>query len=209
MLGLAALAGVDTTMCDMCAYGMVAEDKDGVAPAKKRTRLMSNAPEVLKRTGRQCSNKESGAALDFPLTRRWPKLQRPKEEHRHVSLLSGKARQCQVYPREFCRAVCEGVAAQKKLSRMGLRVEALMTLEEMLAVVPEDMDSGDPGKDLHECEADDYTLADGIMAFDDQSGARLKPELMRRVRRDEIAYFKEMEVYEKVPIEECWKETGK
>ena len=47
------------------------------------------------------------------------------------------------------------------------------------------------------------------LAFDDQSGARLKPELMRRARRDEIAYFKEMEVYEKVPIEECWKETGK
>ena len=101
------------------------------------------------------------------------------------------------------------MAAQKKLSRMGLRVEALMTLEEMLAVVPEDMNSGDPGKDLHDCEADDYTLADGIMAFDDQPGARLKPELMRRARRDEIAYFKEMEVYEKVPIEECWKETGK
>ena len=95
------------------------------------------------------------------------------------------------------------MAAQKKLSRMGLRVEALMTLEKMMAVVPEDMNSGDPGKDLHDCEMDDYTLADGTMAFDDQSGARLKPELMKRARRDEVAYFKEMDVYEKVPIEEC------
>ena len=100
------------------------------------------------------------------------------------------------------------MAAQKKLSRMGLRVEALMTLEEMLAVVPEDMNSGDPGKDLHDCEADDYTLA-GIMAFDDRSGARLKPELMRRARPDEIAYFNEIEVYKKVPTEECWREIGK
>ena len=101
------------------------------------------------------------------------------------------------------------MAAQKKLSRMGLRVEALMTLEEMLAVVPEDMNSGDPGKDVHDCEAGDYTLADGTMAFDDQSGARLKPELLRRARRDEIAYFQEMEVYEKVPVEYCGRETGK
>ena len=66
VLGMAALAGVDTTVYDMCAYGIVAEDKDGVAPAKKRTRLMSNASEVLKRIGRQCSNKESGVALDSP-----------------------------------------------------------------------------------------------------------------------------------------------
>ena len=86
VVGLAMLAGVDTAVCDMCAYGMVAEDKEGVAPAKKRTRLMSNAPEVLKRTGKQCSNQESGATLDSPLTRRLPKLRAPKEEHRHVSL---------------------------------------------------------------------------------------------------------------------------
>ena len=47
------------------------------------------------------------------------------------------------------------------------------------------------------------------MAFDDQSGAPLKPELMRQARRDEISYFKSMKVYDKVPISQCWQETGK
>ena len=49
-------------------------------------------------------------------------------------------------------------------------------------------------------------MADGTVAFDDLSGAPLKPELTRRVRKDEIQYFKDMNVYEKVPIEECWQE---
>ena len=54
--------GVLTTVCDMCAYGMVAVDELGEAPAKKCTRLMSNSPEVIKRVGKRCTNKvvESG-----------------------------------------------------------------------------------------------------------------------------------------------------
>ena len=31
-------------------YGLVAEDKMDIAPAEKQTRVLSNAPEVLKRT---------------------------------------------------------------------------------------------------------------------------------------------------------------
>ena len=43
------MQGVDTTVCDMCAYGLKVEDARGVAPAEKSTKLMSNSPEVLKR----------------------------------------------------------------------------------------------------------------------------------------------------------------
>ena len=46
------------------------------------------------------------------------------------------------------------------------------------------------------------------MAFDDHSGAPPKPKLMRRARKDEIQYFTDMSVYENVPLEECWRETG-
>ena len=41
IVGLAMAAGVDTTACDMCAYGMGAEDQEGVAPAEKCMRLIA------------------------------------------------------------------------------------------------------------------------------------------------------------------------
>ena len=46
-------------------------------------------------------------------------------------------------------------------------------------------------------------------AIDDQSGAVLEPRLMREARQAEIAYFKSMNVYTKVPIAKCWRETGR
>ena len=63
VVALAATENVGITTCDMCAYGLVTEDKIGIAPAEKRTRFLSNAPEVLKRIGRQCSNKTSGSSV--------------------------------------------------------------------------------------------------------------------------------------------------
>ena len=60
-----------------------------------------------------------------------------------------------------------------------------------------------PGAALHEADGEAW------VAVDDVTGQRLDPVLMRQARRDEIAYFKQMGVYEKVNIEECWRETGK
>ena len=63
----------------------------------------------------------------------------------------------------------------------------------------------DPSRDLHE---DNETMPDGTVACDDQSGVWFKPELMAKARREEIAYFKEMEVYRQVPLSKCWEVTG-
>ena len=63
VVALAATENVGITTCDMCAYGLVTEDKIGIAPAEKRTRFLSNAPEVLKRISRQCSDKTSGSSF--------------------------------------------------------------------------------------------------------------------------------------------------
>ena len=48
-----------------------------------------------------------------------------------------------------------------------------------------------------------------MVAFDDLSGQQLEPSLMIKARADEIAYFRELGVYEKVNVSECWAETGK
>ena len=50
---------------------------------------------------------------------------------------------------------------------------------------------------------------DGTWACDDQSGESLRPELVREARKEEMRYFRDMKVYEKVDIAECWAATGK
>ena len=186
------LPGVQVTACDMCAYGMTLVDKHGEARPEKRTKLMSNSPEVIKRVSKQCTNKGKDAS---------------HEKHRHADLTGGYVKQCQVYPKAFCQAVCEGVAAQKKLYQLGMVAQPLMSFEEMMSAVPEECKTGDPSKDLHE-DMDEYEDG-GMVALDDQSGTPLKPSMVAKARREEIDYFKAMKVYEKVAIDECWLETGK
>ena len=155
--------GIFANVCDMCAYGMVGVDELGEAPAKKRTRPMSNAYEVIKRLGRKCENllKESGKRFLAPTD----EAARPKfpgvvpacqckagASHRHADLTGQRAKQCQVYPKAFCVAVCEGVAAQKRLMKMGLKSEPILSLSEMVDAVPEGIRTGDRGRDLHEYE---------------------------------------------------------
>ena len=45
--------------------------------------------------------------------------------------------------------------------------------------------------------------------WDDAKGGWLDPVLVRKAREEEMQYVKKHVVYEKVPISQCWKETGK
>ena len=61
-----------------------------------------------------------------------------------------------------------------------------------------------PNESLHEEGGNaEYT------ASDDVSGQKLDPKLMMEARKDEIKYFRQMGVYEKMDLNESWKETGK
>ena len=55
---LAATPGVESTVCDMCAYGMQITDKNGNALVEKSTQFLINAPEVCKRISQRCSNRK-------------------------------------------------------------------------------------------------------------------------------------------------------
>ena len=78
------MMGVGAVTCDMCAYGLTITDAEGDALAEKRTRLMSNSPEILKRVDKQCANKSTRS---------------DKDKHRHANTHGGGAWKCQVYPR--------------------------------------------------------------------------------------------------------------
>ena len=46
-----------------------------------------------------------------------------------MHLISGRAHAAQVYPRKFCSALCEGIAAQRKLDELGLVARPLMSAQ--------------------------------------------------------------------------------
>ena len=224
VMALANMTGVMTTTGDTCAYGLKAQDEHGEAKAQKRLRFLTSSPEVCKRISRQCTNRtESGRASVLPLTRLQPKLQGGVSEcvtgqHQHANLMSGRAKQCQIYSREFCREVCEGIAAQKRLDSLGLRSEPILSFEgirafaqskelhddEMPPLILGEDDELDQPKVPEEDEEDNDTIA-----RDDVSGAPLKPELVIKARQEEMEYFRKMGVYCKVSIEECRSKTGK
>ena len=48
------LLGVLLSVMDMCCYGMIAQDKEGVAPVRKTTKILTNAPEVADALSHRC-----------------------------------------------------------------------------------------------------------------------------------------------------------
>ncbi len=106
VLKMLTLSEVDTVVCDMCAFGMVIKDQDGEALARKRTRLMSNSPEVLKRVNRPCTN-TIAESMDA--------------KHRHADTTGSRVKKCQVYPREFLQSDLRwhGRAEESQRSRTG------------------------------------------------------------------------------------------
>ena len=147
--------GVECAKTNMCSFGMVARDELGSGLVAKPTTIMSSSPEILKRICRPC-----------------------RGSHRHVHLISGRAHAAQVYPRQFCAALCEGIAAQKRLDELGLVARPLLSMEEMSSVT-KGLDGSEPSRALHE------ECSEGLEAYDDLSGDRLEPALMQRARREE------------------------
>ena len=170
---------VELVEVDMCDFGMKSEDAEGVGLVRKRTKILTNSQEVARRVARKCDG-----------------------GHRHVNLISGRAKRAQLYPRAFSRAFCEGVAAQKRLHALGLRTSPIMSIDEMAEaarkVTGQEELGRSPSEMLHE---DEY-------AEDDQSGGELIPELVKEARKSEIDYFRSMEVYDKFAIQECLDVTG-
>ena len=144
---------------------------------RKPTSMMTNSPEVARRLDKRCCNK----------------VLPESEHHRHVTLINGRASHAQVYPRALCRAVCEGVAWQKKMDAKNLVAMDVMSVGEMFEI----------GKDdLHECHGD-------AEAFDDVTNEPLRPDLVIKARAEELKYFEEMDVYEYATFDECMQVTKK
>ena len=49
------------SLLDMCRYGMTSTDKDGEAPVRKITRIVTNVPEISQRLSARCQGGGVGA----------------------------------------------------------------------------------------------------------------------------------------------------
>ena len=82
------LDGVQVIIVDMCAFGMTATDSDGrEGPVKKTTRIVTNSPELAAVINRRCPNGTAATTEEG--------------KHDHFQLIGGRAKQAQVYPRQF------------------------------------------------------------------------------------------------------------
>ena len=155
-----AMRGVEVASVYMCAYGMRVNVGPVQGPARKQTKIMSNSREVLRRVAVECPNKSPDVRM----------------HHEHVPLEQGRAKRCQVYPREFSRKVCEGIAAEKRCRNLGLASIDLVDIGNIeISNVEFDISEGKNAAGiLHEHH--------GATAFDDQSGEPLVPALVKQAR---------------------------
>ena len=176
--------GVYLAKFDFCQLDMKVLDKSGVkASAKKRTAVMTNSKhlaEMLRQA--QCDG-----------------------SHRHEPLVSGKAKQCEVYPEKFARLIC--TAIKREIADVKWRRKTAKTFEignaiEKLMAVQTKMECAEPP---HEQAGSTrfQELYAGQEFVDDVSGLHLNKDLAIQARRVEIEFFKTRGVYEKV-FQEPW-----
>ena len=108
------MAGVQCAIADQCRYGLTTEVKGEKRPARKRTRFMSNAGEVLAQVDRKCDGK-----------------------HEHEPLLNNRAGPVAVYPDELCRAICRGMKRQLEFDQHKVQPLLKLTVRDTIGERPE------------------------------------------------------------------------
>ena len=105
--------------------------------------------------------------------------------HRHITLINGRAKAAEVYPDKLCREIVLGLIEQmesdERVSRDNTGVIA----------------------------AFDGDNKQAVEFWDDLSGKRLNPTMVKAARKEEMSEFRKHGVYIKVPVKQCWDETGK
>ena len=158
-----------------CQFGLTSTDEMGLGLVKKPTTMLTNSVEVHRQMDRQCV----------------------PGSHRHVHLMSGRAKAAQKYPPELCRAVYRGVVQQMEMDIAGLA---------SIKCVGTHADHMDQSLDsvVQPNEDDDW-----MKYWDVTNGKQLRAELVQAARKEEIQEIRKMKVWRKVPRDECFAETGK
>ena len=127
--------------------------------------------------------------------------------HQHVRLEAGRTRAAQIYPEKLCKAICIGLQKQIEIDSKGQFLT--MTMDNVRQVSSKELMSvaKQVAEEYQIVEEDDNDELDA--AWDDVSGAALDPKEVKRARREEVDYVHKMQLYDKVPVEECMRVTGR
>ena len=74
---------------DMCQFGMVSEDEDGIGHIRKPTKFMTNSECLAAQLEKKCV-----------------------QDHRHIPLWGKRAKAAEIYPRGLCEAILRGLRNQ-------------------------------------------------------------------------------------------------
>ena len=155
---------------------------------------MSSAPAILEKLNRLCD-----------------------KTHEHQHLVDGRAKEAAVYPPQLCRAILRGIDKQRLREGKGMCNSIQTKLDSggaLYDLSPDaeqiTIDDVDPrGLKHEEEELSEHGEAWGESYQDNLSGEALPPHLVRAARREEIDFMLDWQVWEEVPLEECWRVTGK
>ena len=122
-----------------------------------------------------------------------------EKTHIHVPLVNGRAKVAQTYPDALCKAICKGIVQQIQADRQGKFLSAALS-----TTCSEEARQEQEGilEQIKLAEEPDHP--DLLSATDDVSGAPLDSEQVYKARMEEVAFIREMGLYEKLPVEECW-----
>ena len=92
------MTGVEAEVGDMCMYGLMtlSGDRKSMVPAKKPTQFMGNGKFIMNELSTRCD-----------------------KTHAHKPLMGGRASKAQEYSYELWRAMCRGLAKQKRYDHIG------------------------------------------------------------------------------------------
>jgi len=110
--------------------------------------------------------------------------------HRHITLIGGRAKRAEVYPEQLCREILLGLVDQMRADGRLLGGGCLGSV----GLVDEDSAN------------QQETIAS---YWDEVSGKELDPVRVQSARAEEMVEFKKHKVYVKVPLAQCWAQTGK
>ena len=188
MKSLMSEVGVEAAVCDQCMYG--SESFDG-SPVKKPTRFITNAPELAKKLRTRCLGKDGDCS-------------RPKGGT-HAQCRGKVARKAAVYDFKLCRAILTGFRDQ-------LRVDGLYK-DGFIGMLEDRGDKPDLIPVYHLTSQSGAILKvqiNGEEVFkDDLTGQLLPPDLVKAARKLELDYFNGKLVWEKRPLSEARRVTGK
>ena len=181
--------GVHRVRGDVCMYGMTSRDALGEAPARKPTAWITNSRIIAEEMSLKCD----GA-------------------HRHVALVSGRAKACEVYPTGVIHAILRGMRRQLEYDQRWHAGEIGVVCEEEPdnAANPEwSWSHGGTWAGGTADGAGNPATGEHKVYIDQNTGLALDPESVRRAREDELAEVDKHGVWEKVPVSQCWEATGK